>query len=77
MNILILLYVPSKPPFDLWNRESPRGVKLYIQRVFIMDDASHFLPLYLRFVRGIIDTSDLAIKCFKRNSSRASLVDTY
>ena len=45
-------------PLILWNRESPRGVKLYIQRVFIMDDASHFLPLYLRFVRGIIDTSD-------------------
>jgi molecular chaperone HtpG len=56
-----LLYIPSKPPFDLWNRESPRGVKLYIQRVFIMDDASNFLPLYLRFVRGVIDTNDLPL----------------
>jgi molecular chaperone HtpG len=43
-----LLYIPKKPPYDLWNRESPRGVKLYIQRVFIMDDASHFLPLYFK-----------------------------
>ena len=48
MNTPIFLYVPSKPPFDLWNRESPRGVKLYIQRVFIMDDASHFLPLIFK-----------------------------
>ena len=56
-----LLYIPSKPPFDLWNRESPRGIKLYIQRVFIMDDASHFLPLYLRFVRGVLDSSDLPL----------------
>ena len=56
-----LLYIPSKPPFDLWNRESPRGIKLYIQRVFIMDDASYFLPLYLRFVRGVLDSSDLPL----------------
>ncbi len=56
-----LLYVPSTPPFDLWNRESPRGVKLYVQRVFISDEATQFLPLYLRFVRGIVDSSDLSL----------------
>jgi len=56
-----LLYLPTKPPFDLWNRESPRGLKLYVQRVFIMDEAEQFLPLYLRFVRGIIDSNDLSL----------------
>ncbi len=56
-----LLYIPSRAPFDLWNRESPRGLKLYVQRVFIMDDAEQFLPLYLRFVRGVIDTADLPL----------------
>jgi molecular chaperone HtpG len=71
-----LLYIPSKPPFDLWNRESPRGVKLYIQRVFIMDDASHFLPLYLRFVRGIIDTSDLPLNVSREILQEHHLVDT-
>lgn len=71
-----LLYIPNKPPFDLWNRESPRGVKLYIQRVFIMDDASHFLPLYLRFVRGIIDTSDLPLNVSREILQDHHLVDT-
>ncbi len=71
-----LLYIPSKPPFDLWNRESPRGVKLYIQRVFIMDDASNFLPLYLRFVRGIIDTSDLPLNVSREILQEHQLVDT-
>lgn len=56
-----LLYVPSGAPFDLWNREAPRGLKLYIQRVFIMDDAEQFLPLYLRFVKGVVDSSDLPL----------------
>lgn len=56
-----LLYVPATAPFDLWNRESPRGVKLYVQRVFISDEATQFLPLYLRFVRGIVDSSDLSL----------------
>ena len=71
-----LLYVPSKPPFDLWNRESPRGIKLYIQRVFIMDDASNFLPLYLRFVRGIIDTSDLPLNVSREILQEHQLVDS-
>ena len=71
-----LLFIPSKPPFDLWNRESPRGVKLYIQRVFIMDDASNFLPLYLRFVRGIIDTNDLPLNVSREILQEHYLVDT-
>jgi len=56
-----LLYLPAKAPFDMQNREAPRGLKLYVQRVFIMDDAERFLPLYLRFVRGVIDTNDLSL----------------
>ena len=56
-----LMYVPSNPPFDLWNREAPRGLKLYVQRVFIMDDAEQFLPLYLRFIKGVVDSSDLPL----------------
>ncbi len=56
-----LLYIPSRAPFDLWNRDAPRGLKLYVQRVFIMDDAEQFLPLYLRFVKGIVDSSDLPL----------------
>jgi molecular chaperone HtpG len=56
-----LLYLPRHAPFDLWNREAPRGLKLYVQRVFIMDEAEHFLPLYLRFVKGIVDSSDLPL----------------
>jgi molecular chaperone HtpG len=56
-----LLYIPTTAPFDLWNREAPRGLKLYVQRVFIMDDAEQFLPLYLRFVKGVVDSSDLPL----------------
>jgi molecular chaperone HtpG len=56
-----LLYIPASAPFDLWNREAPRGLKLYVQRVFIMDDAEQFLPLYLRFVKGVVDSADLPL----------------
>lgn len=56
-----LLYVPSRAPFDLYERDGARGLKLYVQRVFIMDDAEQFLPLYLRFVKGVIDTKDLSL----------------
>lgn len=66
-----LLYVPKRAPFDLWNREAPRGLKLYVQRVFIMDDAEQFLPLYLRFIRGVVDAADLPL-----NVSRELLQST-
>src|SRR5690349_16485712 len=56
-----LLYVPARAPFDLWDREHRRGIKLYVRRVFIMDDAEHLMPLYLRFVRGVIDSNDLPL----------------
>lgn len=56
-----LLYIPARAPFDLWNREAPRGLKLYVQRVFVMDEAAQFLPLYLRFVKGVVDSSDLPL----------------
>ncbi|MCW8208023.1 molecular chaperone HtpG [Verminephrobacter aporrectodeae subsp. tuberculatae] len=56
-----LLYIPAKAPFDLWNRDKKAGVKLYVKRVFIMDDADSLLPTYLRFVKGVIDSSDLPL----------------
>ncbi len=56
-----MLYVPSRAPFDLWDREHRHGVKLYVRRVFIMDDAEQLLPSYLRFVRGVIDSNDLPL----------------
>ena len=56
-----LLYVPAKAPFDLWNRDKRGGVKLYVKRVFIMDDAEALMPVYLRFVKGIIDSADLPL----------------
>ncbi|OJX97254.1 MAG: molecular chaperone HtpG, partial [Legionella sp. 40-6] len=65
-----LLYIPAHAPFDLWQQESKHGLKLYVKRVFIMDDASQFLPRYLRFVKGIIDASDLPL-----NVSREILQD--
>jgi molecular chaperone HtpG len=56
-----LLYVPAKAPFDLWNREKRGGVKLYVKRVFIMDDAEALMPVYLRFVKGVVDSADLPL----------------
>ncbi|MBM3347450.1 MAG: molecular chaperone HtpG, partial [Betaproteobacteria bacterium] len=56
-----LLYIPGHAPFDLWDRQHPRGLKLYVRRVFIMDDAEHLLPGYLRFVRGVVDSNDLPL----------------
>jgi molecular chaperone HtpG len=56
-----LVYVPAAAPFDLWQRDGARGLKLYVRRVFIMDDAEQFLPLYLRFVKGVLDSADLPL----------------
>ncbi len=56
-----LLYIPAHAPFDLWDREHRRGLKLYVQRVFIMDDAAQLLPAYLRFIRGVVDSGDLPL----------------
>lgn len=56
-----LLYIPSHAPFDLWDRNQPAGIKLYVKRVFIMDDAEQLLPAYMRFVKGVIDSSDLPL----------------
>ncbi|WP_447045108.1 molecular chaperone HtpG [Vreelandella sp. H-I2] len=56
-----LLYVPERAPFDMFDRDGARGVKLYVQRVFIMDDAEQFLPLYLRFIKGVLDTRELSL----------------
>ena len=56
-----LLYVPASAPFDLWQRDAARGLKLYVRRVFIMDDAEQFLPLYLRFIKGVVDSADLPL----------------
>lgn len=56
-----LLFIPSKAPFDLWDRQQRHGLKLYVKRVFIMDDAEQLLPAYLRFVRGVVDSSDLPL----------------
>ncbi len=56
-----LVYIPGAAPFDLWQRDGARGLKLYVRRVFIMDDAEQFLPLYLRFVKGVLDSADLPL----------------
>ncbi|WP_111642031.1 molecular chaperone HtpG [Marinimicrobium alkaliphilum] len=56
-----LLYLPARAPFDLYNRDAARGLKLYVQRTFIMDDAEQFLPLYLRFIKGVVDSNDLSL----------------
>jgi molecular chaperone HtpG len=65
-----LLYIPSKAPWDLWNRDRKQGLQLFVQRVFIMDDAEQFMPSYLRFVKGLVDSNDLPL-----NVSREILQD--
>lgn len=70
MEYTSLLYIPARAPWDMWNREQKHGLKLYVQRVFIMDDAEQFMPTYLRFVKGVLDSNDLPL-----NVSREILQD--
>jgi molecular chaperone HtpG len=71
-----LVYIPSKAPFDLNQRETPRGLKLYVQRIFIMDDAEQFLPLYLRFVKGVIDSNDLSLNVSREILQKDPAIDS-
>ena len=71
-----LLYVPARAPYDLWDREHRRGIKLYVKRVFIMDDARQLMPEYLRFVRGIIDSNDLPLNVSREILQQSPIVET-
>ena len=71
----LLLYLPSHAPFDLWDREHRHGVKLYVRRVFIMDDAEQLMPAYLRFVRGVIDSSDLPLNVSREILQESKVVE--
>ncbi|HRX60718.1 MAG TPA: molecular chaperone HtpG [Candidatus Competibacter sp.] len=70
-----LLFIPGRAPFDLWDRDQRHGVKLYVQRVFIMDDAEHLMPRYLRFVRGVIDSNDLPLNISREILQNSKVVD--
>jgi len=71
-----LLYLPKTAPFDMWNREMSRGLKLYVQRTFIMDDAEQFLPMYLRFVKGVVDSNDLSLNVSREILQQDPAVDS-
>ncbi|MBB2496271.1 molecular chaperone HtpG [Aquipseudomonas ullengensis] len=71
-----LLYVPARAPFDLYQREAPRGLKLYVQRVFIMDQADQFLPLYLRFIKGVVDSNDLSLNVSREILQSGPVIDS-
>ena len=71
-----LLYVPARAPFDLYQREAPKGLKLYVQRVFVMDQAESFLPLYLRFIKGVIDSNDLSLNVSREILQKDPIIDS-
>lgn len=76
LEYISLLYVPARAPFDLWSANKQRGLKLYVQRVFIMDDSEQFLPNYLRFIRGIIDSNDLPLNISREILQSNRVVDS-
>ena len=71
-----LLYLPGRAPFDLYQREAPKGLKLYVQRVFIMDQADEFLPLYLRFIKGVVDSNDLSLNVSREILQKDPVIDS-
>lgn len=71
-----LLYVPARAPFDLYQREAPKGLKLYVQRVFVMDQAESFLPLYLRFIKGVVDSNDLSLNVSREILQKDPIIDS-
>ena len=71
-----LLYIPAKAPMDMWQREATRGLKLYVQRVFIMDEAEQFLPMYLRFIKGIVDSNDLSLNVSREILQKDPVIDS-
>lgn len=76
LEYISLLYIPTRPPFDIWNREHYKGLKLYVKRVFIMDDAEQLLPSYLRFVRGIVDSNDLPLNVSREILQNNHVIDS-
>ena len=71
-----LLYVPGHAPFDLYHRDAPKGLKLYVQRVFVMDQAEQFLPMYLRFIKGVVDSNDLSLNVSREILQSGPIIDS-